>query len=191
MLPDSHQNLAESLLLSSQIHAARNRLAMADSTGRFALSMYRMIPGVPPMTVAWSLATLAGIVSRQGKYAEAGSLLREALQAYRSVVGDLHPSTLLTMASLAENELWLGNARAALEWIVRAAPPLDSIWGDRATLAAPLTTWGIALADLGRCAEASPHLERAARLARARWDDTSLAVTVPARYLQRCGGRAK
>jgi tetratricopeptide (TPR) repeat protein len=191
MLPDPHQNLAESLLLASQIHAARGRLRLADSTGRIAVSMYRRLPRPLPMNLAWALSNLGFVVARSGNYAEAARLQREGLSMYRGVVGDRHPSTLLVMASLAESEARMGNPKAALDLISRAVPPLDSILGDRPTLAAPLTTWGVVLANQGRCDEARPHLIRAVRLARSRWADTSESVTTPERFLRQCGAGVK
>ena len=191
MLPDPHQNLAESLLLTSQIHAARGHLQVADSLARAALDMYGRLPKPLPMNVAWALSNLATVVGKRGNHAEAAKLQRQALAKYREVIGKRHPSALVVMANLAESEARLGNTRVALDLISRAVPPLDSIVGDVATLAGPLTTWGIVLSDLDRCDEARPHLSRALRLARARWADTSESVTTPERYLRRCGGEAK
>jgi tetratricopeptide (TPR) repeat protein len=191
MLPDPHQNLAESLMLASQIMAARKRFAEADSIAREAITMYQRVPAPVPMSVAWSLSNRALILGQAGNYAEAVPLQREALARYRTIVGDRHPSTLLTMANLAESEAHLGNAKVALGLIEVAVPALDSIMGDRVTLADPLTTWGVVLSGLGRCEEARPHLSRALRLARTRWADTSESVTTPMRFLRQCGGEVK
>jgi serine/threonine-protein kinase len=191
MLPDPHQNLAEGILLMSQVQTGRGNLRLADSLGRIALDMYGRLPKALPMNVAWALSNLAAIVGKTGNYAEAAKLQREALQKYRGVVGDRHPSSLLVMAGLAENEARLGNTKTALDLISRAVPALDSTLGDGPTLAGPLTTWGIVLASLGRCDEARAPLTRAARLARARWADTSESVATPERFLRQCGGEVK
>jgi tetratricopeptide (TPR) repeat protein len=191
MLPDPHQNTAESLLLTSQIHAARGHLLVADSLGRVALDIYGRLPKALPMSVAWALGNQASIAGRRGNYAEAAKLQRQSIAKYLEVVGDRHPSTLIVMSSLAESEARLGNTNVALDIIARAVPPLDSIFGDVATLAGPLTTWGIVLTVLGRCEEARPHLTRALRLARARWADTTESVTTPEHWLRQCGGASK
>jgi hypothetical protein len=66
------------------------------------------------------MTNLATFDSARGRYAEAGTLLREVLGSARKVLGENHPNTAMTLYNLGCTEALRGNRAGALDWLGQA-----------------------------------------------------------------------
>jgi len=104
-----------------QLHAQLGDDEQARPLFEEALAIRRRLLGDAHVDVAASLANLAYVHSRGGRFAEAVRLYREAIAIQRPALGVAHPATLESLYGIAEALHSSGDARGALpmfdEWM--------------------------------------------------------------------------
>jgi serine/threonine-protein kinase len=118
--------------------------------------------GEPPLAAA--LATLAGMRSDRGDYAEADARYRQSLALRRRIFGPGHPDEIGTLVNLAANAVDAGrpaDALALTDTVLGASPSAP-----QSLVAAARTVRGRALAALDRLTEAETELRSALALRR-------------------------
>ena len=145
----SMNNLARSL-------SAAGRFAEAADLNRQILEIRRRVLGPEYHDTLRSMSSLAECYRELGRLAEAEALFREASGAMKRVLGAEHPDTLQALAGLGATLLAQqkpADAEPILRQCLDAHTKIDaSDW----TTAAARSQLGVALARLGRFAEAEP-----------------------------------
>jgi CHAT domain-containing protein len=118
-LGDGHPAVAECFNNLAATLAAEKKYDEAETVARQSVAAIEKALGDHPLT-ARARANLANGVHNQGKYAEAGPLLREALDAHRRLLGEGHPWTAWAYKNLITNCWVLGEYEAVAELGPRA-----------------------------------------------------------------------
>jgi eukaryotic-like serine/threonine-protein kinase len=106
-----HLKVAQSLANMGNIALFRSRLAEAEKYYREASAMAKRVAS-PPEVAAFQ-ASLAAVLSRQGKADEAIVVMRESAQTMRQTLGIEHTSTLTGTSNLARQLFFAGEYREA------------------------------------------------------------------------------
>ena len=91
-----------------QVYASRGDLELGGSLLQRAL-VARRRAGVDDPRAATTAASLADVLRRQGKYASADTLAREALRVRRAVFGAVHPDVAASLQQVSGIAVYLGD----------------------------------------------------------------------------------
>ncbi|WP_420137784.1 tetratricopeptide repeat protein [Sphingomonas sp.] len=163
---------------------AQGRMAEAATVAYFAMSALCR-SGTDTVDAAWGYNNVGAILSAQGKLVEAEPFYRRALEIRRQRLGAADVDTVTSFNNYGALLGRLGRVDQAVQMLRLAfeARERDNPVGDRAAESA--VNLGITLDANGRAAEATPWLQKAAAIWRARkaeddilGSDTALAVNL-------------
>lgn len=152
----------KSALKTSESGGLKNR---AELTRELALRQERLkwcreLLGDGDPVTAGALTNTATILSDLKRHAEAGGLLKEALDIWRAAYGELHPTTALGYHNLATNLSEEGKRAEAIPLLRKALEIRIKILGpEDARTATTHNNLGLSLKDLGQMSDAIPHLQ--------------------------------
>jgi tetratricopeptide (TPR) repeat protein len=152
----------------------------AIAVTREALEIYRRLAASTPQVFMEDLASCYNSLSHHlyeaGRLKESVAATRKSIKIYREIIPQV-PQALLGLAAslsnLAPRLSELGQPAKALKPALEAVELYRREKSFPEGLATALHTFGTVLADLGRSAEATPHLEEAVRIRQ------GLAASVP------------
>jgi len=108
--PAAQARMLEAL---GRVYASRGDLELGANLLRRALAIRHTSAGVNDPSAATTSATLADVLRRQGKNAQADTLAREALRVRRAALGNAHPEIAASLEQLSGIAVYLGNFAAA------------------------------------------------------------------------------
>tara|TARA_R110000782_G_scaffold256359_2_gene345333 strand:+ start:1346 stop:3814 length:2469 start_codon:yes stop_codon:yes gene_type:complete len=177
--PESPQAV-RSRLASASLTAYRQRFDPAIAAFETLIPLGERVlgPDDPALHAAWNDAGVA--LDSAGRHAEGGVLIERSLKARRRTLGPNDPLVLQTLSNLAQVRDAQGDTEGALALMIEAAGVAGAMPDAPAVLLMGLhNNIGATYLDLGRHADAAPHLEKAASMA-ADWfgpeDPTTLTI---------------
>jgi tetratricopeptide (TPR) repeat protein len=160
--PDSALTAAELFRLGAVLQSI-SKIDEAEPILLRALAIRRkVLPPDDPLLGA-TLLTLGSLRSMQGRVDEALDLNRQALELWMRAYGPNHPRIAISYHKIGLIYLDGGDPKSALGWFQKALDLREHVLGpDHEMTLFTRTLVGSALAELHRCAEARPLLDKTA-----------------------------
>ncbi len=153
---DAHLRVAEAYYTHGTMLSQQHRLDEAEAALRAAKGVWDKLPGIADDRVAWTLSGLGGVLAQKGRYAEAETYLREALELRQK---KKHPDVAESLGGLGSLYFRTGKLAEAEKYFRMNLDMLLKVPGlARSTLAYPETGLGRLLAETGRLEEAESLL---------------------------------
>lgn len=176
--PLLRQRIAEARELLGSIAHEQGLYPQAETAHRAALALRIQLEGQASLGVANARANLAQALLRQGRYAAALDLQRQALVAYRALEGsDTRRQQATVLANIALSQSLLGQAGAGITTLQQALQLSHDLKGaDHPDTAHLLLNLGAMEADSGDPRRALAHYRTALAILRSRRGEQHLST---------------